>query len=145
MRQVSRPSRSRIRRRSSRSGSRRRRGSWIGCERAGSIRRSGRARRCWSFIPDGSASGPWARYVHDPDSRGIGTVRYPRRVPNSEEAAGELAKRTLTNLYNQRPTWLVLAHQKFDSAVFGAYDWSDSLSDGELLELLLYLNIHRSD
>jgi len=122
----------------------RRRGSWIGCERTGSIRRSGRARRCWSFTPDGSASGPWARYVHDPDSRGVGTVRYPRLVPNTEEAAGELAKRTLTNLYNQRPTWLVLAHQKLDSAVFAAYGWPDTLTDDEILERLLSLNLQRS-
>ena len=143
-RRVSRPSRSRSRRRSSRSGSRRRRGSWIGCERAGSIRRSGRARRCWSFTPDGSASGPWARYVHDPLSRGIGTVRYPRRVPNSDEAARELAKRTLTNLYNQRPTWLALAHQKLDSAVFAAYGWPDTLTYDEILERLLSLNLHRA-
>jgi len=64
-------------------------------------------------------------------------------VPNSEEAARELAKRTLTNLYNQRPTWLVLAHQKLDSAVFAAYGWPDSLTDDEILERLLYLNLHR--
>ncbi len=84
---------------------------------------------------------PWARYVHDPDSRGIGTVRYPRLVPNSEEAAGELAKRTLTNLYNQRPTWLVLAHQKLDSTVFAAYGWPYTLTDDEILEKLLVLNL----
>ena len=135
--------RPRSRRRSSRSGSRRRRGSWIGCGRAGSIRRSGRAGRCWSLAPDGSGHGPWARYVHDPDSRGIGTVRYPRRVPNSDEAARELAKRTLTNLYNQRPTWLALAHQKLDSAVSAAYGWPDTLTDDEILERLLSLNLHR--
>jgi type II restriction/modification system DNA methylase subunit YeeA len=35
----------------------------------------------------------------------------------------ELAKRTLTNLYNQRPTWLDLAHKKLDAAVFAAYGW----------------------
>ena len=92
----------------------------------------------------GSASGPWARYVHDPLSRGIGTVRYPRRVPNSDEAARELAKRTLTNLYNQRPTWLALAHQKLDSAVFAAYGWPDTLTDDAILELLLSLNLHRA-
>ncbi len=88
-----------------------------------------------------SASGPWARYVHDPDSRGIGTVRYPRLVPNSEEAARELAKCTLTNLDNKRPTWLVLAHQKLDSAVFAAYGRPDTLTDDEILEKLLALNL----
>ncbi|MDE2508841.1 MAG: class I SAM-dependent DNA methyltransferase, partial [Planctomycetota bacterium] len=29
----------------------------------------------------GSVDGPWARFVHDADARGIGTVRYPRLVP----------------------------------------------------------------
>ena len=41
----------------------------------------------------------------------------------------ELKKRTLTNLYNQRPTWLDLAHRKLDQAVFAAYGWPDDLSD----------------
>ena len=89
----------------------------------------------------GSASGPWARYVHDPDSGSIGTVRYPRRVPNSDVAGRELAKRTLTNLYNQRPTWLALAHQKLDSA---AYGWPDTLTDDEILGSLLALNLQRA-
>ncbi len=32
-----------------------------------------------------------------------------------------LKKRTLTNLYNERPTWLKLAHKKLDTAVLAAY------------------------
>ena len=35
----------------------------------------------------------------------------------------ELKKRTLTNLYNQRPTWLANAHATLDAAVFDAYGW----------------------
>ena len=89
----------------------------------------------------GSTTGPWSRYVHNPDARGIGTVRYPRTVPRDEACAQHLAKRTLTNLYNQRPTWLALAHQKLDSAVFAAYGWPDSLTDDEILERLLDLNL----
>ena len=39
---------------------------------------------------------------------------------NPEGAAEkELKRRTLTNLYNQRPTWLDLAHRKLDDAVPG--------------------------
>jgi hypothetical protein len=39
---------------------------------------------------------------------------------NPEGASeAELKKRTLTNLYNQRPTWLDLAHQRLDRAVLG--------------------------
>ncbi len=53
-------------------------------------------------------------------------------------------KRTLTNLYNQRPTWLELAHKKLDEAVFAAYGWKSDLSDEEILEKLLALNLERS-
>jgi hypothetical protein len=56
----------------------------------------------------------------------------------------ELKKRTLTNLYNQRPTWLALAHQKLDKAVFDAYGWPSELTDDEILERLLALNFERA-
>jgi len=55
----------------------------------------------------------------------------------------ELKKRTLTNLYNQRPTWLVNAHAALDAAVLGAYGWGDQLSDSEILARLLELNLQR--
>ena len=92
----------------------------------------------------GSADGPWARYVHNPDDRGIGTVRYPRIVPADEACAAKLKKRTLTNLYNERPTWLDLAHRKLDEAVFVAYGWDPAMSDEQLLESLLALNHERA-
>ncbi|MHB9048952.1 MAG: class I SAM-dependent DNA methyltransferase, partial [Pirellulales bacterium] len=50
----------------------------------------------------GSVDGPWARYVEKPDRRGIGTVRYPRLAPLDADCAKHLARRTLTNLYNER-------------------------------------------
>jgi len=53
-------------------------------------------------------------------------------------------KRTLTNLYNQRPTWLDLAHKRLDDAVFAAYGWKSALTDEEILEKLLGLNLERS-
>jgi hypothetical protein len=74
----------------------------------------------------------------------IGTVKYPRLVPRDEECAKQLKKRTLTNLYNQRPTWLDLAHRKLDQAVFAAYGWDPALSDDELLGALLELNLQRA-
>mgnify|MGYP005843104567 CR=1 FL=1 len=92
----------------------------------------------------GSAGGPWGRYVREPDARGIGTVRYPRLVPVDAEAAARLKKRTLTNLYNQRPAWLDLAHKKLDEAVFAAYGWDPGLPDEAVLEKLLALNRERS-
>ena len=92
----------------------------------------------------GSVDGPWARHVHDPDDRGIGTVRYPRLVPRDAECTVKLKARTLTSLYNQRPTWLALAHEKLDAAVFAAYGWEPSMSDDQLLESLLSLNLERA-
>ena len=53
-------------------------------------------------------------------------------------------KRTLTNLYNARPTWLDLAHKRLDEAVCAAYGWKSDLSDEEILEKLLALNLERS-
>jgi hypothetical protein len=62
--------------------------------------------------------------------------------PGADEA--ELKRRTLTNLYNQRPTWLDLAHRKLDGAVFAAYGWPPTLTDEEILEALLALNLSRA-
>lgn len=56
----------------------------------------------------------------------------------------ELKKRTLTNLYNQRPTWLDLAHRRLDDAVLDAYGWPRDIGDEELLERLLALNLERA-
>jgi hypothetical protein len=55
----------------------------------------------------------------------------------------ELAKRTLTNLYNQRPTWLANVHADLDAAVFAAYGWPPDLPDTAILERLLVLNLRR--
>ncbi|QNI30309.1 class I SAM-dependent DNA methyltransferase [Alloacidobacterium dinghuense] len=56
----------------------------------------------------------------------------------------ELRKRTLTNLYNQRPEWLANAHRRLDEAVFAAYGWSADLTKQEILARLLILNHERS-
>jgi hypothetical protein len=95
----------------------------------------------------GSRSGPWARYVDlktvDAET-GVGTVRYPRLEPRNADCAAKLKKRTLTNLYNERPAWLDLAHKKLDAAVAAAYGWPADLSDEQLLERLLALNLERA-
>jgi hypothetical protein len=57
-----------------------------------------------------------------------------------DASAKELKRRTLTNLYNARPSWLAEAHRKLDAAVFAAYGWPVTLTDAELLERLLALN-----
>jgi hypothetical protein len=40
-------------------------------------------------------------------------------------------KRTLTNLYNERPTWLKLAHLELDRAVLAAYAVTDAAGGWE--------------
>ena len=103
----------------------------------------------------GTLGGPWDRYIDKqstPNTKpadGVGgstiaTVRYPRTLPKDEHAAKQLKKRTLTNLYNERPTWLHLAHQRLDEAVFAAYGWPPDLTDDQLLARLLDLNLARA-
>lgn len=70
---------------------------------------------------------------------------YPDRLlPVDDKAAAELKKRTLTNLYNQRPTWLANAHKALDDAVAAAYGWPADLSDDEILARLFKLNQERA-
>jgi len=56
-----------------------------------------------------------------------------------------LRERTLTSLYNDRPTWLALAHRRLDEAVLDAYGWPHDLGDEEILGQLLTLNLERAD
>jgi hypothetical protein len=58
-------------------------------------------------------------------------------------ATDELARRTFTNLYNARPTWLANAHRSLDAAVFAAYGWPADLPDDEILARLLAVNLER--
>jgi hypothetical protein len=46
--------------------------------------------------------------------------------------------------YNERPAWLDLAHKKLDAAVAAAYGWPTDLSDEQILERLLALNLERA-
>ncbi|MDV2965114.1 type IIL restriction-modification enzyme MmeI [Nitratireductor aquimarinus] len=114
---------------------------------------------------------PAANYADDPHAIAIGTAAarlnelrenwlnpsdlvrrepevvpgYPDRIlPVSEEAAQKLKKRTLTNLYNERPAWLQHAHKALDEAVAAAYGWPADLSDDEILARLFELNQERA-
>ena len=70
---------------------------------------------------------------------------YPDRVlPINDEAAKLLKTRTLTNLYNQRPAWLNMAHRRLDTAVAAAYGWPADLTDEEVLSRLFALNQKRA-
>ena len=52
--------------------------------------------------------------------------------------------RTLTALYNKKPTWIEDAHRALDAAVFAAYGWKPDLTDDDLLAALLALNQERA-
>ena len=78
----------------------------------------------------------WVEWVDEP------VPGYPKRpVPRDEAAAKELKKRTLTNLYNERPQWLANAHADLDSAVAAAYGWARDISEEEALGVLLEMNL----
>ena len=62
--------------------------------------------------------------------------------PNADP--DELRQRTMTNLYNNPPAWLQIAHQEIDEAVSAAYGWPADLSDDEILSRLLALNLERA-
>lgn len=72
-------------------------------------------------------------------------VGYPDRlIPKDNAAAKELAKRTLTNLYNARPAWLAGLHVRLDAAVAAAYgweaEWQAGMDDEAILARLFALN-----
>jgi type II restriction/modification system DNA methylase subunit YeeA len=87
-------------------------------------------------------------WLNPPDL--VGRVRevvpgYPDRIlPVDDKAAAILKKRTLTNLYNERPAWLDAAHRDLDAAVAAAYGWPADLTDDQILERLFALNQQRA-
>ena len=61
----------------------------------------------------------------------------------------ELTRRTLTNLYNERPAWLASLHAALDRAVWAASGWDDpdpaAVEDDAILARLLALNLERAE
>jgi hypothetical protein len=59
-----------------------------------------------------------------------------------------LKKRTLTNLYNERPTWLSMLHDDLDRAVWAVYGREDAepaaVAEDAILARLLALNSERA-
>lgn len=85
----------------------------------------------------------WTDWIITPEEQAAGFPKRPVAKPGN---AADLKKRTLTNLYNARPAWLVLAHETLDRAVAAAYGWSDytpAMEDVEILRRLLELNFAR--
>ena len=89
----------------------------------------------------------WTERVPEVVPLGLATSPYPERIVARPGFEAQLAKRTLTNLYNQRPTWLAQAHESLDAAVAAAYGWADwapAMPDDEILRRLLALNRERA-
>jgi hypothetical protein len=112
---------------------------------ASAAKRLNDLREAWLNPPE------WTRRVPEVVPLGMATSSYPDRVvPRddlSEADMKQLQKRTLTNLYNQRPSWLAIAHQQLDAAVAAAYGWADynaDMPDADILARLLALNHERS-
>lgn len=85
----------------------------------------------------------WVNWEITPEEEKAG---YPKRAVAKPGHENDLKKRTLTNLYNQRPSWLDNAHKELDKAVAAAYGWADytpGMSDDEILRRLLKLNLER--
>lgn len=96
---------------------------------------------------------PWPPGQEPTDDPRVQTIAQAAQELNSKReiwlnppgmAEADLKKRTLTNLYNARPTWLDLAHKKLDAGVAAAYGWPADLSDEQILERLLALNLERA-
>ena len=101
---------------------------------ADAVRRLVALRDRWLNPPE------WVEWVDEP------VPGYPKRpIARGEEAAKELKKRTLTNLYNTRPQWLADAHSALDVAVAEAYEWGSDIPDEEALAGLLELNLAHGD
>ena len=77
----------------------------------------------------------WVEWVEEP------VPGYPTRpAPRDDYAAKALKKRTLTNLYNARPQWLLDAHAWLDAAAAAAYGWSATITQDAVLRKLLARN-----
>ena len=88
----------------------------------------------------------WVDWQRTPEEVAAGFPARPVAKPGHEAA---LKKRTLTNLYNQRPTWLDNAHKALDEDVADAYGWGDDyragkLTEDEILARLFKLNQERA-
>ena len=89
----------------------------------------------------------WTQRLPEVIPLGMDASPYPDRIVPKNGHEKELAERTLTKLYNQRPAWLDAAHQALDTAVAAAYGWLDYRADlpyEEILKRLLALNLQRA-
>ena len=98
-------------------------------------------RDAWLHPPE------WTQRVPEVVPLGMSQSPYPDRIVARPGFEAELAQRTLTKLYNQRPAWLAQAHETLDAAVAAAYGWADwtpTMPEDDILRRLLALNQARA-
>jgi hypothetical protein len=83
----------------------------------------------------------WVDWERTPEEEAAGFPARPVAKAGHEAA---LKKRTLTNLYNERPRWLANLHDALDKAVAAAYGWPWPLAEDEILRRLFALNQERA-
>jgi type II restriction/modification system DNA methylase subunit YeeA len=108
---------------------------------AAAARRLSDLRERWLNPPE------WTARVPEVVPTGMTRSPYPDRAVPKTGHEKALAARTLTNLYNEPPQWLIDAHRTLDVAVASAYGWTEDISsvgDLEILRRLLVLNHRRS-
>ena len=108
---------------------------------ASAAKRLNDLRESWLNPPE------WTQRVPEVVPLGMQSSPYPDRIVPKNGHEKDLAERTLTKLYNQRPAWLDAAHKTLDAAVAAAYGWMDytaAMADEEILKRLLALNLARS-
>ena len=94
------------------------------------------AARCLVELRDRWLNPPeWVKWKNEP------VPGYHKRpVARSESKEKKLKQRTLTNLYNAKPTWLKNAHAVLDEAVADAYGWDPNITEDEFLQSLISMN-----
>jgi hypothetical protein len=89
----------------------------------------------------------WTDRLPETVPLGMSASPFPDRIVPKHGHEDDMSKRTLTNLYNERPVWLGAAHEALDRAVAAAYGWFDytpAMSDETILGRLLALNVART-
>jgi len=95
---------------------------------------------------------PWAPGSEPTsDSRYIAIAQAARELVQERDAwllgsdPHDRKSRNLTRLCNENPSWLQMANERLDEAVFAVYGWDPSIGNEEILHELLALNAFRSN
>lgn len=86
---------------------------------------------------------PWIPGKEPDSSQASNISATAKNLVAKRDAWLESKGRSLTQLYNQNPSWLIECHRKLDEAVLAAYGWPIAMPDDEILSYLLNLNAER--